>query len=140
MNDRSHTAALRLWPLTAALLLAPLTGLAQDPDAAEAGESSRVIEEVVVTAQRREENLREVPVSIEAFDGIDIRRQGFRDLDQLANFSTTVLILPRVQDQDVSIRGLGTTGNALTLHQQIWKHSTGSSTAPICWAEPIPQH
>ncbi|MCZ6656648.1 MAG: TonB-dependent receptor [Gammaproteobacteria bacterium] len=75
------------------------------------------MEEIIVTAQRREQSLQEVPISIEVFDGREIRQQGFRDIDDLANFSPTVLILPRVQDQDVSIRGFGTTGNALTLDQ-----------------------
>jgi outer membrane receptor protein involved in Fe transport len=76
-----------------------------------------VLEEIIVTAQRREQSLQEVPIAIEVFSGNEIRRQGFRDLDDLANFSPTVLIEPRVQDQDVSIRGFGTTGNALTLDQ-----------------------
>ncbi|MDH3547546.1 MAG: TonB-dependent receptor plug domain-containing protein, partial [Gammaproteobacteria bacterium] len=73
------------------------------------------LEEIVVTAQRRAQSLQEVPIAIEVFTGNELRRQGFRDLDDLANFSPTVLIEPRVQDQDVSIRGFGTTGNALTL-------------------------
>jgi iron complex outermembrane receptor protein len=76
-----------------------------------------VLEEIIVTAQRREQSLQDVPIAIEVFSGSEIRRQGFRDLDDLANFSPTVLIEPRVQDQDVAIRGFGTTGNALTLDQ-----------------------
>jgi len=77
------------------------------------------LEEIVVTAQRREEPIQNVPISIEVFNGFDIRKQGFRDMDALANFSPTILILPRVQDQDISIRGIGTTGNALTLDQAV---------------------
>ena len=84
-------------------------------NAAFAQDDTLALEEIVVTAQRREQSLQEVPIAIEVFTGNEIRRQGFRDLDDLANFSTTVLIEPRVQDQDVSIRGFGTTGNALTL-------------------------
>jgi len=75
------------------------------------------LEEIIVTAQRRQQSLQEVPIAIEVFSGSTIRRHGFRDMDDLANFSPTVLIEPRVQDQDVSIRGFGTTGNALTLDQ-----------------------
>jgi outer membrane receptor protein involved in Fe transport len=86
------------------------TALAQDGD-------DLALEEIIVTAQRREQSLQEVPIAIEVFTGDEIRRQGYRDLDDLANFSPTVLIEPRVQDQDVSIRGFGTTGNALTLDQ-----------------------
>jgi len=75
------------------------------------------LDEIVVTAQRREQSLMDVPVAVEVFSGSLIRQQGFRDLDDLANFSPTVLIETRVQDQDVAIRGVGTTGNTLT-HDQ----------------------
>ena len=96
--------------LVSIVSLQPTTVLAQADDAL-------VLEEIIVTAQRREQSLQEVPISVEVFSGTEIRRQGYRDIDDLANFSPTVLILPRVQDQDVSIRGFGTTGNALTLDQ-----------------------
>ena len=86
-------------------------------DVAAQEDDALVVEEIIVTAQRREQLLQEVPISVEVFGGIEIRRQGFRDLDDLSNYSPTVLILPRVQDQDISIRGFGTTGNALTLDQ-----------------------
>lgn len=88
----------------------PAWVLAQESDAP-------ALEEVFVTAQRREQPIQNVPISIEVYSGFEIRKQGFRDLDALANFSPSVLILPRVQDQDISIRGFGTTGNALTLDQ-----------------------
>ncbi|HEX6260788.1 MAG TPA: TonB-dependent receptor, partial [Woeseiaceae bacterium] len=83
----------------------------------EQGERRLAIEEILVTAQRREQSLKDVPISIEVYSGNELRRQGYRDMDDLANFSPTVLIEPRVQDQDISIRGFGTTGNALTLDQ-----------------------
>ena len=95
--------------LLAVAFLQPNTVFAQD--------DALALEEIIVTAQRREQSLMEVPVSIEVFSGDLIRQQGFRDLDDLANFSPTVLIETRVQDQDVSIRGVGTTGNTLT-HDQ----------------------
>jgi outer membrane receptor protein involved in Fe transport len=92
------------------VMLMPTIVVAQESDAP-------ILEEVVVTAQRREQLIQDVPISIEVYNGFEIRKQGFRDMDALANFSPTVLILPRVQDQDISIRGFGTTGNALTLDQ-----------------------
>ena len=76
-----------------------------------------IVEEVVVTAQRREQLLQEVPISIEAISGAEINQQGFRNLNDLANFSPSVLIEPRLQEQDIAIRGFGTTGNSLTLEQ-----------------------
>lgn len=75
------------------------------------------LEEVVVTAQRREQSMMEVPISLEAWSGTDLREQGMRTMDDLANFSPSVEIDIRTQDQDISIRGIGTTGNNLTLEQ-----------------------
>lgn len=95
------------------------TGLAfLDVSAALAQEDgSGGLEEIIVTAQRRAQSLQEVPISVEVYGGNEIRKQGFRNMDDLANFSPTVLIESRIQDQDISIRGFGTTGNALTLDQ-----------------------
>jgi outer membrane receptor protein involved in Fe transport len=75
------------------------------------------LDQIVVTAQRRAQSLQEVPISIEAITGEEIRNQGFRNMDQLADFSPSILIDNRLQDQDIAIRGIGTTGNNLTLEQ-----------------------
>jgi outer membrane receptor protein involved in Fe transport len=80
----------------------------------------RALEEIVVTAQRREQALQEVPVSIEAVSGAEIQLQGYRDLNELANFSPSVYIDDAgFLSQDRSIRGFGTSGNALTLEQAV---------------------
>lgn len=76
-----------------------------------------VLEEVVVTAQRREQLMQDVPVSLEAFSGEELHKQGLRTMDDLADLSPSVEIDIRTQDQDISIRGIGTTGNNLTLEQ-----------------------
>jgi outer membrane receptor protein involved in Fe transport len=101
----------------AGLAAATMAVVFMQPDVVVAQEKGRALEEIVVTAQRRAQSLQEVPLAVEVYAGSEIRRQGFRDLDDLANFSPTVLIEPRVQDQDVAIRGFGTTGNTLT-HDQ----------------------
>ena len=78
------------------------------------------LEEIIVTAQRREQLMQEVPISIEAFSGDEIRLQGFRDLNELGNFSPSVYIDDSgFLSQDRSIRGFGTFGNALTLEQAV---------------------
>jgi len=78
------------------------------------------LEEIIVTAQRREQAMQEVPISIEAFSGTEIQLQGFRDLNELGNFSPSVYIDESdFLSQDRSIRGFGTSGNALTLDQAV---------------------
>lgn len=82
--------------------------------------SRAMLEEITVTAQRREQSLQEVPISIETITGLQIQQQGYRDLNELANFSATVYIDDDgFLSQDRSIRGFGTSGNALTLEQAV---------------------
>ena len=69
---------------------------------------AQTLEEVIVTAQRREQNLQEVPISVEAFSGVEIQRQGYRDLKELGTFSPSVYIQDsHPTEQDQSIRGFG---------------------------------
>lgn len=46
--------------------------------------SAQVLEEIVVTAQKREENLQDVPIAITAVTGDDIRAAGIEKLETLA--------------------------------------------------------
>ncbi len=73
------------------------------------------LEEIVVTAQRREQSLQEVPISIETYTGADLKMQGYRNLDDLAKFTPSVVISSGVQEQNVAIRSFSTRGNSLTL-------------------------
>ena len=88
-----------------AMAVSPVTSYAQQ------------LEEIVVTAQRREQSLQEVPISIQAFSAAEIARQGYRDLDALADMTPGFLVIPQQNDTVVTIRGFGTTGNALTLEK-----------------------
>ena len=90
---------------TTAVLFSPVPAQAQQ------------LEEIVVTAQRREQSLQEVPISLEAFTSAELLSEGYRTMDDLAEFSPSVEIDLRMQDQDISVRGLGSTGNSLHLEQ-----------------------
>ena len=76
--------------------------------AAEDGE----IQEITVTATRREESLQRVPVAVSVLKGTDMEAQS------LANLQDVSSILPALnfrtgassKDRDVFIRGIGTTG------------------------------
>jgi len=87
----------------APILLTPLTIHAQ------------VLEEIVVSAQRRDQSIQEVPISLEAYTGDVLNKQGFRTMEDLSSFSPSVEIDVRTQDQDIAVRGMGTTGNNLGL-------------------------
>ena len=100
----------------ASLALQPNAAIAQTEDGPEAG-----LEEILVTAQRRVESLQEVPISIETVSGDEIDRQGFRNIEDMSAFSPSLSIGDgnSVQDQQIRIRGFGTTGNSLTLEQAV---------------------
>lgn len=78
-------------------------------------QNTGALEEVIVTAQRREESLQEVPVSLEVFSGAEIELQGYRNIDDMSRFSPSVNLENGIQTQEVTIRGFGTTGNSLLL-------------------------
>lgn len=51
-----------------------------------AGAEGPQLEEVIVTAQKREENAKDVPVTMAVFSGADLEQQGLQDLTDYAKF------------------------------------------------------
>jgi iron complex outermembrane recepter protein len=101
-----------LSPLAASLLLSGVH--APDVFAQDA------LEEVIVTAQRRQQSLQDVPLSIESFSGADIAAQGFRDLGAMSQFTPSLSVSDQQQNsQGISIRGVGTSTNVLAIEQSV---------------------
>lgn len=84
--------------LALALLVVPNTGSAQ-------------IEEIVVTARKREEALTDVPLSVEAFSSEDIQEKGLDDIAALAAQSAAIKfdVGAARSDTRLSIRGISPT-------------------------------
>jgi iron complex outermembrane recepter protein len=99
---RKHGAALAV---AGALLVA--SGVAA------AASSDEQLQEVVVTAQRRSENLQDVPIAITAFTGAQLQERGITDIHELSNLTPNVNLdagAPFSGDTSVlsaSIRGIG---------------------------------
>ena len=95
----------------AGLLLAPVAVLAQEAD--EDGEGTqrtgRQIEEVIVTAERRESTVQDTAISITAFTGEFIEDFGLRNQEDLQNYLPATTIQP----YDLSVRGVGRLYRAL---------------------------
>jgi len=100
-----------------AVVIAALTMQTGAAMAQQASTDGARLEEIIVTAQRREQSLQEVPISIEAITGAELVLQGFREMDDLANFVPSVEIDFTTQEQDISIRGYGTVGANLSSDQ-----------------------
>ena len=72
----------------------------------------RMLEEVVVTAQKRVESLQDVPISVSAMSGDKIDQQGITDLGELTLFIPNVNINPGQAQPNLFIRGVGSGTNA----------------------------
>lgn len=69
------------------------------------------IEEVVVTARKREESAQDVPVAIQAFDAESIERYGASNLNEIADLATQVSMYPGSSGNGANfvVRGYGST-------------------------------
>ncbi len=119
--DNLGGATMKNYNLAVALFatVASATILPTHVSAQEAETSELALDEIIVTAQRREQSLQQVPISLEAFSGLELQQQGYRTMSDLAEFSPTIEIDVRMQDQNISIRGIGTTGSSLAAEPSV---------------------
>lgn len=86
------------------------------------GETRTGIEEIVVTAQKREENLQETPISITAFSENTIKELGISDITDLSKFAPNLHIVSTAGDgtgATVQMRGTVTTNPAITFEPTV---------------------
>ena len=69
------------------------------------------IEEVVVTVRKREENLQDVPISVDAFTSAEIDRKGISDITDVARLSPSIQFDESFAQSDtrITVRGLSPT-------------------------------
>ncbi len=117
----STPAGLYAAPLVIALLLGPAllpVAHAQESTESAAAESALLLDDVVVTAQKREQSIQDVPVSITAFDAEQLEAAKVRDLGDLT------VGIPNVSFDEIgtsrgtanfSMRGLGINSSIPTI-------------------------
>ena len=72
------------------------------------GAEARTLEEVIITAQKREQTLQEVPVSVSAFSGDFIQEAGVQDIRDIAGLTPNLSIKTRSETETtVFMRGIG---------------------------------
>jgi iron complex outermembrane recepter protein len=91
-------------PFAAMLVITP--AYAQDESAETAGDGG--IEEIIVTAQRREENLQDVPISVSAFGAEQIAEKGINDVSRLEGLVPGFTFGKSGVDARPAIRGVRT--------------------------------
>jgi iron complex outermembrane recepter protein len=83
------------------------------PAATQSAAGDGALEEIVVTAQRREENINKVPISISAMSQAKIDTLGIKDFSDMAKYTPGVTI-DSDRTNEISIRGIASTGGADT--------------------------
>jgi iron complex outermembrane receptor protein len=100
--------------LAAALCVSGATAAyAADAAPADATAAPEGMAEVTVTAQRREESLSKVPVSVTAMTQADIDTKGIKDISDVARFTPGVNV-DNSGTNNISIRGIASSGGAGT--------------------------
>src|ERR1700747_1460543 len=116
IDRRSYvTGAAAAGPIAALLLLAGVPGTGRTQEQAQAAESGAPagLQEVVVTATRREENLSRVPISVTALTQESLDDRGIKDFSEVARFTPGVNF-DNSGTNNISIRGISGTGGAGT--------------------------
>ena len=76
--------------------------------------SEQVIEEIIVTATKREVSIQDVPIAVSAITGYDLYARGVEDLYGLAEVAPSLAVYSSNSTTNggtLRIRGVGTTGN-----------------------------
>ncbi len=110
-----RSSTFRLFPLAVATTLAaavlltsiPLTAQEADPD-------DLVVDEIVVTAQKREENLQDVPIAITAFSALEIEEAGIDNTEDLLGLTSNITLGNSftVGNSFITVRGLSQINNS----------------------------
>ncbi|MBU6444053.1 MAG: TonB-dependent receptor [Alphaproteobacteria bacterium] len=72
------------------------------------------LEEVIVTAQKRSQDVQRVPITVDAFTAKDLRQSNINTVNDLQKISPSLFVYTTTagaSDTTVKIRGVGTTGN-----------------------------
>ena len=95
-----------------------------DAQASDAAATGRVLEEIVVTAQKREEGLKDVPISIVVTSGEKIREAGIYRIEDLQNYVPNLQTTESGISTQMYIRGIGT-GNNQGFEQSVGQYVDG---------------
>jgi len=113
MTSRFVLPASMLGLAAGAGLCLALSDAALPAAAADPAETSGGLEEIVVTATRREESISKVPISITAMTQDDLDQKGIRDFSEMVRFTPGVSI-DTSGTNAISIRGISSSGGAGT--------------------------
>ncbi len=105
------------WQLLVAVCLGLTNICSAEAQDNETSDGARTLDEITVTAQRVEQNLQDVPVSVTAVSGSELAERNINELTQLTLAAPTLQV---GQDNTFAIRGIGS---------QIFSQTTDPSVA-----------
>lgn len=83
------------------------------------GAHSQTLEEIIVTAQKREQGLQDVPISASAVSGDSILEQGLTRLEDIGATQPSVFIAESFTGQQLFVRGVGTGVSNVSFEQSV---------------------
>jgi iron complex outermembrane receptor protein len=93
----------------ASILVTAAAAIQAGPATAQGGGATGNIEEVIVTAQKREQSIQDVPITMEAFTGQQLREQRVKKVDDIIKMAPGLsLNFNNETNSGISIRGVGT--------------------------------
>ena len=96
---------------TLACLAATLPVVGQETEEEPEDQAGAYVEEVVVTVERREQNLQDLGVTAYSFEGDDLKMQGVQDVTDLSELAPGLEIGNKGGNVEVWIRGVGSSNN-----------------------------
>lgn len=105
----------RKTPLVAAVALATASSLSH---------AQLMLEEVIVTAQKRAESLQDVPISVTAIQGEKLQSAGIQNMAQLADHVPNLHIADAPVNTNIYMRGMGS-GNNQAFEQSVGMYIDG---------------
>ena len=91
------------------------------PGLTSAAEPLSGIQDIVVTARKRDERLQDVPVAITAFTNAQLARYGTQSFSQIAAQTPSLVVGPQagVGENVITLRGIGTVSSSTTNDQSV---------------------
>jgi iron complex outermembrane recepter protein len=107
--------------LLMALALAPAVNVSRAADASPTDTSLTQLQVVIVTAQKREQNLQDVPISVIALSGQQLQDAGVTNIKNLSVLTPGITVTSTTSENSTTarIRGIGTVGDNVGLESSV---------------------
>ena len=106
-------------PCAAVIAIAAVSSALAQTAATPSNEASSTLEAIVVTAQRRSENMQNVPITVSTFSGAALERAGVTNILELPTVAAGLQVSDNNSAPAFHIRGVGTTSPGPTIEPPI---------------------